>query len=186
MPTSRDTPPIIVIAGPTASGKSKLALEIGAALGGRVANADSIQVYRELRVLTARPGPEDEARAPHRLYGILPARERCSAARWREMAMEVVSETGAGPAVFCGGTGFYIEALLRGLSDMPETAPEIEAAGRAYHDHRAVLMVGNNEGLTKTYNRFHDPDERDPGIIELRSLLRSAGHPTAVRAGGTS
>ncbi len=131
MPASRDTPPIIVIAGPTASGKSKLALEIGAALGGRVANADSIQVYRELSVLTARPGPEDEERAPHRLYGIMPARERCSAARWREMAMEVVSETGAGPAVFCGGTGFYIEALLHGLSDMPETAPEIEAAGRA-------------------------------------------------------
>ena len=131
MPVPRDTPPIIVIAGPTASGKSKLALEIAAALGGRVVNADSMQVYRELRILTARPGPEDEDRAPHRLYGVLSVRERCSAARWREMALGVLSEPDAGPAVFCGGTGFYIEALLHGLSDMPETVPEIEAAGRA-------------------------------------------------------
>lgn len=124
-------PPIIVIAGPTASGKSKLAVEMAAALGGRVVNADSMQVYRELRVLTARPGPEDEARAPHRLYGVLPAWERCSAARWREMALETLSEADAGPLVFCGGTGFYIEALLYGLSDMPEVAPEIEAAARS-------------------------------------------------------
>ena len=131
MPASRDTPPIIVIAGPTASGKSKLALEIAAALRGRVVNADSMQVYRELRVLTARPGPEDEACVPHRLYGVLPAWERCSAARWRERALEQLSEPDTGPVVVCGGAGFYIEALLHGLSDMPETAPEFEAAGRA-------------------------------------------------------
>ena len=123
-------PPIIVIAGPTASGKSKLALEIAAALGGRIVNADSMQVYRELRVLTARPGPEDEGRIPHRLYGVLPAWERCSAARWRGMALKTLSEPGTGPAVVCGGTGLYIEALLYGLSDMPETAPEFEAAAR--------------------------------------------------------
>ncbi len=131
MPASRDLHPIIVIAGPTASGKSKLALEIAAALRGTVVNADSMQVYRELRVLTARPGPEDEERAPHRLYGVLPARERCSAARWREMALEALSERQAGPFVFCGGTGFYIETLLQGLSDMPEVAPEFEAAARS-------------------------------------------------------
>ena len=124
-------PPIIVIAGPTASGKSKLALELAAALGGRIVNADSMQVYRELRVLSARPGPEDEERVPHRLYGVLPAWERCSAARWRGMALEALPEPDAGPAVICGGTGLYIEALLHGLSDMPETAPELEAAGRA-------------------------------------------------------
>lgn len=124
-------PPIIVIAGPTASGKSKLALEIAAALGGRVVNADSMQVYRELRVLTARPGPADEAQAPHRLYGVLPAWERCSAARWRDMALRTLREPDGGPAVFCGGTGFYIEALLRGLPDMPEIGPGFEAAARA-------------------------------------------------------
>ena len=131
MPVSCDTPPIIVIAGPTASGKSKLALEIAAALGGSVVNADSMQVYRELRILTARPGPEDEERVPHRLYGVLPAWERCSAARWREMALSVLSEPDAGPVIVCGGTGFYIEALLHGLSDLPETAPGVEAAALA-------------------------------------------------------
>ncbi len=123
--------PIIVIAGPTASGKSRLALEMAAALGGGVVNADSMQVYRELRVLTARPGPEEEERAPHRLYGVLPAWERCSAARWREMALAALAGEGARPAILCGGTGFYIEALLQGLSDMPDTAPGIEAAARA-------------------------------------------------------
>ena len=124
-------PPIIVIVGPTASGKSKLALDMAAALDGSVVNADSMQVYRELRVLTARPGPEDEARAPHRLYGVLPAWERCSAARWRKMALNALSEPLAGPVVVCGGTGFYIEALLHGLSDMPETPPGFEVAARA-------------------------------------------------------
>ncbi len=123
--------PIIVIAGPTASGKSKLALDMAAALGGSIVNADSMQVYRELRILAARPGPEDEGRVPHRLYGVLPAWERCSAARWRAMALDALSERVPGPAVVCGGTGFYIEALLHGLSDMPETAPGIEAAARA-------------------------------------------------------
>ncbi len=124
-------PPIIVIAGPTASGKSKLALEMAAALGCGVVNADSMQVYRELRVLTARPGPAEEERAPHRLYGVLPAWERCSAARWREMALAALAGEEAHPAILCGGTGFYIEALLHGLSDMPDTAPGIEAAARA-------------------------------------------------------
>ena len=129
-------PPIIVIAGPTASGKSKLALAMAAALGGSVVNADSMQVYRELRVLTARPGPEDEQRAPHRLYGVLPAWERCSAGRWRRMALDALAHAGPGPAIVCGGTGFYIEALLRGLSAMPATAPGFEAAARA---RRAAL-----------------------------------------------
>ena len=124
-------PPIIVIAGPTASGKSKLALEMAAALGGAVVNADSMQVYRELRVLTARPGPAEEERAPHRLYGVIPAWERCSAARWREMALTALAGGEARPAILCGGTGFYIEALLHGLSDMPDTAHGIEAAARA-------------------------------------------------------
>ena len=127
-------PPIIVIAGPTASGKSKLALEIAAALGGRVVNADSMQVYRELRVLNARPGRDDEARVPHRLYGVLSAWERCSAARWREMALGTLREPDGGPAIFCGGTGFYVEALLHGLSDMPEVAPGFEAMARSRHE----------------------------------------------------
>ena len=107
---------------------------MAAALGGRVVNADSMQVYRELRVLNARPGRDDEARVPHRLYGVLSAWERCSAARWREMALGTLREPDGGPAIFCGGTGFYVEALLHGLSDMPEVAPGFEAMARSRHE----------------------------------------------------
>ncbi|MCH7889767.1 MAG: tRNA (adenosine(37)-N6)-dimethylallyltransferase MiaA, partial [Proteobacteria bacterium] len=78
---------IVLVAGPTASGKSVLALDLAEAFDGVVINADSMQLYRELSIITARPGPEAAARAPHRLYGVLPAAEACSAARWRALAV---------------------------------------------------------------------------------------------------
>ena len=88
--------PVVVIAGPTATGKSALALRLAEALDGVVINADALQVYRELRVVTARPEPADEARVPHRLYGVLPAAERCTAGRWRAMAAGPSSSAAAG------------------------------------------------------------------------------------------
>ena len=99
--------PAVVVAGPTCSGKSALALDLAMRFGGTVINADSMQVYRELRVLTARPDAADEARAPHRLYGVIPAAEPCSAARWRSLAVAAIAEAreqGRMPIV-CGGTG---------------------------------------------------------------------------------
>src|SRR5260370_12847264 len=89
------SPPVIFIGGPTASGKSGLALAIAEEFRGTVINADSMQVYRDLAILTARPGPAEAARAPHRLYGVLDAADPCSAARWRELAE---SEIAAAPA----------------------------------------------------------------------------------------
>ncbi|MCH8138948.1 MAG: hypothetical protein IH926_08365 [Proteobacteria bacterium] len=88
---SDDRPPMVVITGPTAGGKSGLALALAEAFDGVVINADSMQVYRELRILTARPGADALARAPHRLYGVLPGRAPCSAGRWREMALTEVA-----------------------------------------------------------------------------------------------
>src|SRR4051812_12536678 len=85
--------PVILVAGPTASGKSGLALRLARELGGTIINADSMQVYRELRILTARPTPEDEALAPHRLYGVLAASVACSAGEWRAMALEAIGQT---------------------------------------------------------------------------------------------
>ncbi len=114
--------PVLIVAGPTASGKSALALAVAEEFDGVVINADSMQVYAELRVLTARPGAEDEARAPHRLYGVLPVTAICSAARWRDLALEAIAEThdaGMLP-VLCGGTGLYLRALMQGLSPIPE------------------------------------------------------------------
>ena len=112
---------MILVCGPTASGKSGLALAIAEEFGGWVINADSMQVYRDLRVLTARPGAADEARRPHRLYGALDGAELCSAARWRDMAAAAIAEARAAGAlpVLVGGTGLYFRALTRGLAEVP-------------------------------------------------------------------
>jgi len=122
----------ILIAGPTASGKSALALALAERLGGEIVNADSMQVYRELRVLTARPSPEDEARAPHHLYGVLAGSERCSAGRWARMAVEVlrgIEARGRLPIVV-GGTGLYFRALVEGFSPIPAVPESVRAAVR--------------------------------------------------------
>ena len=110
-----------VIFGPTASGKSAAAAALAKALDGIVVNADSMQVYRDLRLLTARPSEEEEAAVPHRLYGILDGDETCSAADWRRLALaEIDAAAAAGKVpILCGGTGFYIKALTDGLSPMP-------------------------------------------------------------------
>ncbi len=128
----------ILIAGPTASGKSGLALTLAERLAaaGREAlilNADAMQVYRDLRVLTARPSPEDEARAPHALYGYLDAAARCSAGVWaRAAAVEAEAALARGAVlIIVGGTGLYFRALTEGLSPMPEVSAEIMTAAAA-------------------------------------------------------
>ncbi|MDF1793061.1 MAG: tRNA (adenosine(37)-N6)-dimethylallyltransferase MiaA [Thalassobaculaceae bacterium] len=120
---------VLVIAGPTASGKSALAIDLAAALGGVVINADSMQVYRELRILTDRPSAAEEARVPHRLFGVLPASERGSAAWWRDAAsaeIDAAAATGRVP-ILCGGTGLYLNALMRGIADVPPVPSETVA-----------------------------------------------------------
>lgn len=122
----------ILIAGPTASGKSALALKLAERLGGLVINADSMQVYAELRILTARPTPEDEAHTPHRLYGHVPMSAGYSVGRWLEdaaRALEDARSEGRVP-VFVGGTGLYFKALTEGLSPMPAVPAEMRRAVR--------------------------------------------------------
>ncbi|MGE5506133.1 MAG: tRNA (adenosine(37)-N6)-dimethylallyltransferase MiaA [Actinomycetota bacterium] len=133
-------PPAVAIAGPTASGKSGLALAVAEEFGGVVVNADSMQVYDVLSVLTARPSAADEARVPHRLYGVLSPAEACSAARWRGMAaaeMRAAWDTGRLPVVV-GGTGLYLRALQDGLSPIPEVPDAVRTAARA-----RLAEVGN-------------------------------------------
>lgn len=127
------TRPTVIVAGPTASGKSALALRLAERLGGVVINADSMQVYRELRVVTARPSSAEEARAPHRLYGVLAAAEACSAARWRDLALaEVAAARAAGKvAIIVGGTGLYLRTLQQGIADIPAIPAELRARLRA-------------------------------------------------------
>ncbi|MEM6904195.1 MAG: tRNA (adenosine(37)-N6)-dimethylallyltransferase MiaA, partial [Pseudomonadota bacterium] len=124
---TRDTKPVLVVAGPTASGKSGLAIGIAERIGGVVINADSMQLYRELRLITARPDEADMARVPHRLYGVLAATENNSAADWRRLALAEINtahENGVVP-ILTGGTGFYLKALLEGLSPIPPVPPTI-------------------------------------------------------------
>ncbi len=125
-------PPAILVAGPTASGKSALALALAERLRGVVINADSMQVYRELRVITARPPDEDLARAPHALYGVRPAAEAGTAAWWRGAAlaeMEAARDAGLVP-ILCGGTGMYFAALTQGLADIPPVPAPARAEAR--------------------------------------------------------
>lgn len=125
--------PVLIVCGPTASGKSALALDIAAAFDGTVINADSMQVYREMRILTARPSMAETAQAPHRLYGIAPVGDVFSAGRWRALAVEEIDEAhreGRLPVV-CGGTGFYLKALMEGLSEIPTIPGDVRARVRA-------------------------------------------------------
>ena len=124
---------MIVIAGPTASGKSALAVDLAERLDGVVINADAMQVYRELHVLTARPGPDDLRRAPHRLYGTVPAGQACSAAQWRDWAIaEIDAAHAAGRrAIVVGGTGLYIRTLMRGIAAIPPVPADIRERCRA-------------------------------------------------------
>jgi tRNA dimethylallyltransferase len=123
----------VLIAGPTASGKSALALELAQSTGGVIINADSMQVYRDLRVITARPSPEEEARLPHRLYGHVDAAVNFSAGHWVVDAAAALKEARAQNrlAIFTGGSGLYFKALTRGLSAVPPIAAEIRESVRA-------------------------------------------------------
>ena len=120
----------LLIMGPTASGKSALALAVADRIGGEIVNADSMQVYRDFRVLTARPSLEEEAQAPHHLYGHVDAAERYSTGRWLTDALAAFAQVRARnkTPILVGGTGLYFKALTQGLAEMPSIDPELRAA----------------------------------------------------------
>ena len=133
----------ILIAGPTASGKSALALAVAEKHCGTIVNADSMQVYRDLRIITARPSAVEEARVPHRLYGHVDAAENYSVGRWCQdarAALNEVSRQGRLP-ILVGGTGLYFKALTQGLSAVPPTPPEIRAMVRARCDAEGAAAL---------------------------------------------
>lgn len=120
----------LLIMGPTASGKSALALALAARMPAEIVNADSMQVYRDLRVLTARPTLAEEAQAPHHLYGHVDAGERYSVGRWLADALAVMADIHAHgkTPILVGGTGLYFSALTRGLMETPPADAEVRAA----------------------------------------------------------
>ena len=125
-----DLAPVVIIAGPTASGKTELALKVAEMLNGEIINADSMQVYAELCIVTARPDAAELARAPHHLFGNLPASERCSAGRWLNLAKAALADIHARGRlpVVCGGTGLYLKALTDGLAAVPEVPDDMVQA----------------------------------------------------------
>jgi tRNA dimethylallyltransferase len=159
----------VLIAGPTASGKSAAALDLATRLGGTVINADSMQVYRELAVLTARPTPADEAAAPHRLYGFVPAAEAYSVGSWLEDAAAAIAEAqdaGRVP-ILVGGTGLYFKALLEGLAPVPD----IPAPVRAFWREQAETL--GPKGL------YRELSLRDPAMA---ARLKPSDRQRVVRA----
>ena len=146
-------PKVALIAGPTASGKSALACAVAETHNGVVINADSAQVYRDLRVLTARPSPEEEARVPHRLFGHIDGAESYSAARWADEARVEIAAAHAGGKlpVLVGGTGLYMRTLLDGIAPVPEIDPTIRAEVRVLPvaDAHAALAQLDPEAATR-------------------------------------
>jgi tRNA dimethylallyltransferase len=179
-------PAVVLIAGPTASGKSSLALALAEAANGVVINADSAQVYRDLRIVSARPGPAEEARAPHRLYGYRDGADACSAADWAGDARAAIADARAQDRlpVLVGGTGLYVRTLLDGIAPVPEIDPQIRAAARA------LPVAAAHDALSR-----EDPDAAGrlrPGdttrVARALEVVRSTGRPLsawqAERAGG--
>ena len=159
----------VLIAGPTASGKSGVGLELACGLGGTVINADSMQVYRELRVLTARPSQSEEARAPHRLYGTVSAGQACSVGRWLDDAADAIAEARGEEKlpILVGGTGLYFRALTEGLAPVPDIPAEV----RSYWREQAAKL--GREAL------HQDLAARDPAMA---ARLKPADPQRIVRA----
>jgi tRNA dimethylallyltransferase len=179
-------PRLALIAGPTASGKSALAIELAERIGGTVINADASQVYRDLRILSARPSPADEARVPHRLFGHVDGAEACSAARWAADAAAAVRRVHAagGVPVLVGGTGLYLRTLLDGIAPVPEIDADVRAAVRAMPvaEAHAALSLEDPEAAARL-------NARDTTrVARALEVVRSTGRPLAAwqaaRSGG--
>ncbi|MDB5652119.1 MAG: tRNA ((37)-N6)-dimethylallyltransferase MiaA [Hyphomicrobiales bacterium] len=171
----------LLIAGPTASGKSALAIRLAQELGGLVVNADSMQVYRDLRIITARPTLEEEAMVPHRLFGHVDGAVNYSVGKWVEDAKRQVAEiTASGRLpIFAGGTGMYFKALLRGLSEIPAVPDTVRAEVRASAEGASPgelhARLATSDPLTAARLRPTDPQR----ILRALEVFAATGQPLA-------
>lgn len=161
---------LIIIGGPTGSGKSALALDLAERIGGAIVNADSMQQYRDLRIVTARPTLADHGRAPHYLYGHLPADKPGSVGQWLRQATRVIDEIKSQERVpiVVGGTGLYLKALLKGIAAVPDIPSEIRVTTTERFD--ALGVPGFHQELAK-----RDPEQAamlEPG--DRQRLIRAA------------
>jgi tRNA dimethylallyltransferase len=173
--TGESRPRVALIAGPTASGKSALAITLAKATGGVVINADASQVYADLAILSARPSPEEMGDVPHRLFGHIDGAQACTAPRWAaEAKAEIAAAHDAGKLpVLVGGTGLYIRTLLDGIAPVPEIDPDIRAAVRALPvaDAHAALTHEDPEAAA----RLAPADTTR--VARALEVVRSTGRP---------
>ena len=167
----------LMICGPTAAGKSGLALALAERYGGVVINADSMQLYADLRVLTARPDVSEEARVPHRLYGVLDGAERASVASWLTMAtreIETARDAGRLP-ILTGGTGLYFHAAMKGLAPVPDVPPDIHAECIAEYAERGGEAFRRDllELDPVLGSQLHDGDSQR--LVRAMGVVRASG-----------
>ncbi len=164
----------VLIAGPTASGKSALALALAEAEGGVIVNSDAMQVYDTVRVVTARPSVEDEGRAEHRLYGTVPASSRFSTGQWLAAAKGVIEATEA-PLFFVGGTGLYFDALINGFADVPAVPADITLAVQqeiqALDGAGRLALLQREDPATAARLKVADPQR----VIRALAVKRATG-----------
>ncbi|HEY1125099.1 MAG TPA: tRNA (adenosine(37)-N6)-dimethylallyltransferase MiaA [Sphingobium sp.] len=173
----RDRPPVALIAGPTASGKSAVALQLAGKTGGVIVNADASQVYADLAILSARPDAADLARAPHRLFGHVDGREAYSAARWAEEAKrEIAAAHVAGRLpILIGGTGLYLDTLLYGIAPVPDIDPAIRDAIRAMPVEQSyTALMLEDPGASARLNAGDTAR-----VARALEVVRSTGKPLA-------
>ena len=174
----KDLPSVALIAGPTASGKSALALALAATRPATIINADALQVYGELRVLTARPSPQEEAQAPHRLFGHVDAADTgYNAARWAAEAEAAVFATiaeGRLP-ILVGGTGLYLRTLLDGIAPLPDIDPTVRAQVRALPVAEAHAALTREDPEAAARLRPTDTTR----IARALEVVRATGRPLA-------
>ena len=170
-------PRALLIAGPTASGKSAAALALARRFGAAIVNADSMQVYRDLRILTARPSPEEERLAPHRLFGVIDGALNFSAGRWARAAGEVLAETKERAVVFVGGTGLYFRALTEGLSEIPPVPEAVRTEVRAKAEGRATPELHDELQARdpETAARLNASDRQR--ILRALEVMAATGRP---------
>ncbi|MGZ8336865.1 MAG: tRNA (adenosine(37)-N6)-dimethylallyltransferase MiaA [Allosphingosinicella sp.] len=184
-PASRRLP-LALIAGPTASGKSALALRLAEAANGTVINADSAQVYRDLAIVSARPTAEEAARVPHRLYGYRDGSDACSAAEWAADARAAIAEAHAAGRlpVLAGGTGLYLRTLIEGIAPVPEIDPAIRAAVRALPVAEAHDALRREDPEAAARIRPSDTTRAARALEVVRSTGRPLASWQQQKAGG--
>ncbi len=182
-------PPLAVIAGPTGSGKSAVATALAERRGGVIINADASQLYRPLRILSARPTPDDERRVPHRLYGMLPGDSACSAARWAAAARDEIARawTDGRLPILVGGTGLYLRTLLDGIAPVPAIDPAVRRAVRALPPADVRHALEREDPVMAARLAPGDPQRNARALEVWRSTGRSLAHwQAAPRTGGLS